>query len=307
MLGFQVMGSSFAKLLPIAAAIGVAASPQGLSAQSTTIPSFVLVDAGAENDAVREAPEFRTIETSSEQEDAPAKAGSLQAPDRDFTLILAPYVWIPNVTGDIGLGAQGIPLDLDAGDLLDVFDFGGLIRAEIRHKSGWGLSVDHIFADLGAGVDIVIGDVGADIDAGITEVAISRRFENGADAFDVYAGVRHWNADLDVAVDTFLISTNIVTGDEWTDPIVGVRYLHPVSRRWRLITQADIGGFGAGSEFTWNAVAGVSYAASDSAQFQVVYRSLNVDRQGPPIGAGSSPVDLDLTIQGPLIGFAFRF
>ena len=103
-----------------------------------------------------------------------------------------------------------------------------------------------------------------------------------------------------------MFSGNITVGDSWTDPLVGVRYLHPISPRWRLIAQGDVGGFGAGSEFSWNTAFGVSYATSDHMQFQIVYRTLSVDRESPGIGGGS-PVDVAITISGPLIGFAFRF
>lgn len=226
--------------------------------------------------------------------------------DDDFTVILAPYVWVPTVSGDIGLGAQGIPLNLDAGDLFDVFEVGGLIRGEVRHTSGWGVSADYIFADLGTSFDILIGDADADVSAGILELAVNRRINSGADAIDIYAGVRRWDADVDVDIETFFFRGNITVGDQWTDPLVGVRYLHPLSPRWRVIAQGDIGGFGVGSEFSWNAAVGVSYATSDHMQFQIVYRTLSVDRESPGLDGGS-PVDVDLTISGPLIGLAFRF
>ena len=235
-----------------------------------------------------------------------ADAAGLVPEGRDFTFIVAPYVWIPTVTGDIGLGAQGIPLNLNAGDLLDVFEFGGLIRGEVRHKSGWGVSVDHIFADLGTGFDILIGDVDASIDAAITEVAVIRRIESGRDSFEPYAGIRHWNADVTAEIQSFFFNGTVEVGDKWTDPIVGLRYLHPMGERWRLIAQGDIGGFGAGSKFSWNAATGASYALSRRSQFQIVYRVLSVDRESPAIGGGS-PVDLDLSISGPLIGFAYQF
>ena len=224
----------------------------------------------------------------------------------DLTFIVSPYVWIPTVTGDIGVGAQGLQFELDAGDLLDVFEFGGLIRGEIRHKSGWGVSVDHIFADLGAGVDILIGDVDAEIDAGITEIAVVRRIDLDRHALDAYAGIRHWNADVDVAIETIFFNDTIRTGDAWIDPMIGARYLHTVSSDWRLIAQGDIGGFGVGADFSWNAAVGASYDASENLSLQLVYRVLSVDRESPAIGGGS-PVDLNITIQGPLIGLAYRF
>ncbi|QIQ86392.1 hypothetical protein [Erythrobacter sp.] len=226
--------------------------------------------------------------------------------DKDLTFIVSPYVWIPTVTGNIGTSAQGLDFALDAGDLLDVFEFGGLIHGEARHKSGWGISTDYIFANLGAGVDIVIGDVDADIDAEVLELTLVRRIDAGSDAIDLYAGIRRWDADVAIAIETFFFDDTIVTGDEWTDPIVGARYQHEFARDWRLLVQGDIGGFGAGSEFSWNAVAGVSHSLSDKASLQLVYKTLSVDRQSPAIGNGP-PIDLDITITGPLIGFAYRF
>ncbi|MEQ8410694.1 MAG: hypothetical protein RIB52_03970 [Erythrobacter sp.] len=226
--------------------------------------------------------------------------------DKDLTFIVSPYVWIPTVTGNIGTSAQGLDFALDAGDLLDVFEFGGLIHGEVRHKSGWGVSTDYIFANLGTGVDIVIGDVDADIDAEVLELTLVRRIDAGSDAIDLYAGIRRWDADVAIAIDTFFFDDTIVTGDEWTDPIVGARYQHEFARDWRVLVQGDIGGFGAGSDFSWNAVAGVSHSLSDRASIQLVYKTLSVDRQSPAIGDGP-PIDLDITISGPLIGFAYRF
>lgn len=241
------------------------------------------------------------------QPDFPVQAvASQENSGKEITFILSPYVWIPTVTGDISVGTQDLRFELDAGDLLKVFEFGGLIRGELRHESGWGLSADYVFADLGAGVDIVIGNVDADIKANILELAVVRRVPLDQHSLDVYGGIRRWDADLEIAIETFFFDDVIVTGDEWVDPIVGARYLHTLSPKWRLIAQADIGGFGAGSEFTWNGVAGASLAVSDKAQFQLVYRALGVNRKSPGPN-GSAPVDLNLTIQGPLIGFAYRF
>lgn len=240
------------------------------------------------------------------EETAPAVAPPAQQKEDDFTVIVSPYVWIPTVTGKIGTSAQGLDFRLDAGDLLDVFEFGGLIHGEVRHKSGWGLATDYIFANLGTGVDIVIGNVDADIDAEVHELTIVRRIDLDRHALDIYGGIRRWDADVAIAIETFFFDDTIVTGDEWVDLIIGARYQHEVSRKWKLLFQGDIGGFGAGSDFSWNAVAGASYSLSDKASFQLVWKTLSVDRKSPAIGNGA-PIDLDITITGPLIGFAYRF
>ncbi len=237
-----------------------------------------------------------------EQEAPPAS----DAQDKHFTFVVSPYVWVPTVTGNIGTSAQGLDFALDAGDLLEVFEFGGLIHGEVRHKSGWGVSTDYIFANLGTGVDILIGDVDADIDAEVMELTLVRRIDMDRHSLDLYGGIRRWDADVEIAITTAFFDSTIVTGDEWIDPIVGARYQHQLSRRWRLLFQGDIGGFGAGSDFTWNAVAGASYSLSDKASFQLVFKSLSVNRKSPAIGNGA-PIDLDIAITGPLIGFAYRF
>ena len=225
----------------------------------------------------------------------------------DFTFIVSPYVWMPVVDGQVG-GTEPGALDftIDTGDLLDAFDFGGLIHGEVRHKSGWGVSVDYMFADLSTGGSIGIGDLTTVVDANILEVTVLRRVDLGDNALDLYGGIRRWDSEVVVDVDIPVIGFDILTGDTWTDPIVGARYQHAISSKWQLLVQGDIGGFGADSDFTWHAVGGINYALSQRASVQLVYKRLSVERQSPRIGGGP-PVDLDLTVQGPLIGFAYRF
>lgn len=240
-------------------------------------------------------------EVQPQQADVSGDGGS-----REVTFIVSPYVWIPTVSGDIDVGTQGIQFELDAGDLLDVFEFGGLIRGEMRHSSGWGLAVDYVFADLGADVSILIGDVAADIDASILEATVVRRVQSGQDPIDIYGGIRRWDAAIKADITIPFLSTTIETGDDWVDPIIGARYQHSISRRWRILGQLDVGGFGIGSDFTWNAALGVSYAAWENTSFQLVYRTLSVDRQSGATDAMPG-VGLEIVVQGPLIGFAYQF
>ncbi|WP_086608359.1 outer membrane beta-barrel protein [Erythrobacter donghaensis] len=237
-------------------------------------------------------------------EDTPSRRENRE---KDFTFILSPYVWMPVVAGKVG-GTEPGALDftIDTGDLLEAFNFGGLIHGEVRHKSGWGVAVDYMFADLSTGGSIGIGDLTTTVDASILEVTVLRRVDLGDNALDLYGGIRRWDSDVVVDVDIPVIGFDILTGDTWTDPIVGARYQHRLSRKWQVLVQGDIGGFGADSDFTWHAVAGVDYTLSQRASVQLVYKRLSVERQSPRIGGGA-PVDLDLTVQGPLIGFAYRF
>lgn len=226
---------------------------------------------------------------------------------RDLTLVINPYLWMPVVDGQVGgIEPGALAFKLDTGDLLDAFDFGGLIHAELHHASGWGLSVDYMFADLSTGGSIGAGAIDTVVDASILEVTVLRRVPLGEDTLDLYGGIRRWDSEVVVDVDLPLLGFDILTGDTWTDPIVGARYGHPLSANWTLVVQGDVGGFGVDSDFTWHAVGGFSYALSRRASMQLVYKRLTVERQSPRIGGGP-PVDLDLTVEGPLLGVAWQF
>lgn len=239
-------------------------------------------------------------------QDPPAILPETKADGDDLTFIISPYLWLPVVNGDVGGTEPGaISFEVDTGDLLGAFESGGLIHGELRHGSGWGVSIDYMVADLSNTSDIgVVLDTR--VDAAIFEATVLRRIALGRHSLDAYAGMRRWASDVVVDVSAGPIGIEILTGDTWTDPILGARYHHAISDRWQLLVQGDVGGFGIDSDFTWHAVAGASYAAGSRTSLHIVYKRLSVSRQSPRIGGGP-PVDLDLTVQGPLVGFSWRF
>jgi hypothetical protein len=71
------------------------------------------------------------------------------------------------------------------------------------------------------------------------------------------------------------------SGDlEWVDPVVGTRLRHQFASGSEFNLEGDVGSFGAGSEFSWQAVAtyGFDVNAFGTAMRSVVgYRALSVD------------------------------
>ena len=244
---------------------------------------------------------------------APALAASYLAtndtPDKgpNWTFAFNPYAWIANVGGTIDTSGTRVDLDVSSSDLLDIFEVGGLLAAELFHKSGWGLKVDYIFADLGFGGRFLGGTTDFNVGADILDVTAGRKFDFDHGTLLVYAGIRSWNTRLGVNVDTFLFDTQLDLEDNWIDPLVGLRYSHQIAPGWRVVGQGDIGGFGAGSEFSWQIGLGVVYDASKHWSFQLYYRRLDLKRDSPPPFADSASVEVDITVQGPLIGVGYRF
>jgi hypothetical protein len=84
------------------------------------------------------------------------------------------------------------------------------------------------------------------------------------------------------------------------DPVIGARTFIPLSERFSVQAQADIGGFGVGAEFTWSAQATVNYIYNDRLSVSLGYKVLDVDYED-----GGHVYDVRLS--GPVMGATYRF
>ena len=79
-----------------------------------------------------------------------------------------------------------------------------------------------------------------------------------------------------------------------------------VAEDWFLTARGDVGGFGVGSDFSWNAQAGVGYEVSTLFTLVAQYRALGVDFNNDKAGTADYLL-YDTITHGPLVGFVFRF
>jgi len=92
----------------------------------------------------------------------------------------------------------------------------------------------------------------------------------GSTAFDLLAGARYWHQEVDVSAD--LTATLALSGPlgltlsgsraiaksgsvDWVDPFVGARLRQQLAAGQEFVVRGDVGGFGAGSQFSWQAIA----------------------------------------------------
>ena len=142
-------------------------------------------------------------------------------------------------------------------------------------------------------------------------------------ALDLIVGARYWNLQADLTlniVDEIDIpalglrregSRAIADGGtvEWVDPLVGLRLRHEFADGGELFVRADVGGFGVGSDFSWNAIAGYSWECQckpfgTTMRGVIGYRALYTDYTE---GAGNRRFEWDMTIFGPVVGASFLF
>lgn len=122
---------------------------------------------------------------------------------------------------------------------------------------------------------------------------------------DVLAGLRAWHYKLSASVtlDVPIVGPLRLSHTEresWVDPIVGGRVRYGFAPRWSVIGYADVGGFGTGSDLTWQAFGTVNYQASEHIFLSAGYRHMEVDYD-------NGSVKLDMEMSGPLLGATWRF
>jgi hypothetical protein len=164
------------------------------------------------------------------------------------------------------------------------------------------------------------------IQSGISyEVARWERAPGSFTAVDVLGSARYWNQDVDlslrltgtIAADLqqlglkFNRSRSVVvahSGDlEWVDPVVGGRIRHQIAPGQNLRLEGDIGGFGAGSEFSWQVVGVYSFhtaAFGIPLHADLGYRALSVDySETGRFGKNG----LNAVQHGPVMGITFNW
>lgn len=143
---------------------------------------------------------------------------------------------------------------------------------------------------------------------------------NSSTALDLYAGARAWwqHADARFAIagttntaDLTLIDNNTLSAEgsvTWVDPIIGARLSHQFSPAWSLLVSGDVGGFGAGSKFSWQTIGVLSYEFSQSKPVtwsgMLGYKALFVDYTQ---GSGLTHYEYEMTMHGPILGITAQF
>ncbi len=156
---------------------------------------------------------------------------------------------------------------------------------------------------------------------GIYEAARWSHSPGSFTAVDALLGLRYWNNSVTASLDTVITadlynlgferSRDIAVAKsgnlEWVDPVIGVRVRHQFTPTQTAFLRGDVGGFGLGSQFSWQAVAAYAYAWQfDGYQLAATlgYRALAANYT---TGAGIDTRGIDLVLHGPLIGFSIKF
>lgn len=255
----------------------------------------------------------------------------------------ASYGWLMSVSGSVTARGQTVDTNASFIDLVQKSNsLVGLMGYFEADKGKAGVYLDIVYTDLSFGANntsyrnpiaglkittsssaalnykLFIAEVG-----GVYELARWRHAEGSSTAVDGVLGFRYWNnsiaADFEVTgnVDfsrlhldrSFGLAVANTGTVQWVDPVFGVRVRHQFSPHQQITARGDIGGFGLGSQFSWQAVAVYSYAWDLDGGRQIAallgFRALGVNYTAA--SGGADAMAINETLYGPVIGVSYRF
>jgi hypothetical protein len=232
---------------------------------------------------------------------AAAQAAPPERPSFDLTL----YGWLQSLDGRVGAGPLTASVESSFSNTIDKADTVVPFMGRAEGRAGrFGLFVDAAYVSLGFD-NVSVGPFAARADSsllvvdfgGTAEVAAGR---DGLWALDALAGGRVTSIRNEIGL---IGGPSVSQRASWFEPFVGMRLRGRFAERWEYAVQADIGGFGVGSDFAWQALATVGYRFSllgADATALVGYRALSQDYT-------DGRFRWDMTLYGPVLGVTLRF
>jgi hypothetical protein len=220
-----------------------------------------------------------------------------------WQLTFTPYLWVPSIKGRVGVRGEVAEVDRSFGEIFDELDLGFMGGLEARRDRWVGrLDVFYVSTVDESAVPLsgaAVGDVVVTQDQTMLQpeagYSLLARPWGGVDGL---IGARFWHlsADLSLSSGGTLLSEESGRTD-WVDGTVGFRIRVRPESGVRLFAKGDVGG--GGSNFTWQALAGVGLDFAKCCSAIVAYRHLDVDYESDLV------VD-DVYLTGPAIGVEFH-
>ena len=252
-----------------------------------------------------------------------------------WTFRFVPYGWLTSMRGTQTVRGRSVKVDASFIDIVEESDTLVALMGDFEARFGrFALLADLVWSKIGfdrgavrsraltPGITGTIGaSLGLDVEMAILESGVAYEVaRSGPLAIDILGGVRYWYQKADLSLS---LAAGVDVGDlevvgfrgiarsgsvDWLDPVIGARFRYAVLPGHNLFLRGDIGGFGAGSEFSWQAIGGYSFdfAIYHGVTFSGVvgYRALYVDYAR---GEGRRRYEFDMLQHGPVLGISARF
>jgi len=225
-----------------------------------------------------------------------------------------PYLFASGLHGSTGTQQVTADINTAFGDIVRNLDKGLMGTLEVR-RDRWGIILDGLYFKLRdqgarswegpAGIGSATGDLDVTTTMQMYQLSAAYRLGGGVPTDLVVAG-RTTRLDLDLNLVTTtggLLPGNtrsLSASQSWWDPVVGVRVTLPFAEHWSAMLYGDIGGFGVGSDLTYQALAGINWQLFEHVSAKAGYRYIyqNYENNG---------FVWKMAAYGPYLGVGIRF
>jgi hypothetical protein len=214
------------------------------------------------------------------------------------------YMMFPNMKGETTVASlPEVEVDADEGDILGNLKFGGMFYLEATNDN-WAISSDFIYMKLNQGLSTtrLIKSGSVTMEELAWEVDGLKRVTPWLEA-----GLGGRLVSLNVGIDATGTLNEVHEGSAsktWYDPVIVMRTQGAIKDKWLLQFRGDVGGFGVGSDFSWQIQANAGYRFSKLFQTTIGYRYIGIDYDK---GEGAERFLYNIDTYGWVVHFGFNF
>lgn len=246
----------------------------------------------------------------------PAAAGEADLVSDQWQVQVTPYLWALSIDGDVAVRGIESSQSVTFSDILSDLNVALMMEGEAR-KGRLGLYANAIYSKLSdsdntgsirirSNAETVWAGAGLYYRLGPWPLSPGAGASGPAVVVDPYGGARYTylNAELKLRDG----GPQVEQDKQWVDPVVGLRTIWLLGPTWSVTVLGDIGGFGVGSDFSWQAAGMLGYRfglfGDDNARVLAGYRALYQDYK---TGSGDNEFKWDVTVHGPMLALAIDF
>ena len=241
-------------------------------------------------------------------QNGPTPVSAQEANQKKWHFLAQPYLMFPYMDGETGIGENLIlPVDATAGDIFSNLQMGAMIYLEAQTEK-WTITSDIVYMKLNQDVTpgIIVSQGNVTVKQFIWEATGLYRLTPWLE-LGVGGRLNYLQTSVDLLINLIPEGTEEATGRQhktWYDPILVTRFKTDINNKWLFQARGDLGGFGVGSKFTWQAQGYVGYRFNKLFQLTGGYRIISID-----YSSGEPPKDFVFNMKefGPVIQFGFNF
>lgn len=237
-------------------------------------------------------------------------AYSQEPTGKTWNFKVEPYLMAPFMKGPVGIAnLPNVELDASAADIFGNLKGAFMLYTEANNGQ-WAIAADFVYMKLQQ--DIQPGNLvtGGEVTFNETIFALEGYYrflpwlEAGLGGRVVSMGGDMTVTRTELGPNDDPITSQASIKKSWFDPVLLVRATLPDSDKWIGEFKADFGGFGIGSDVTYQFQAYGGYRFSRLFQASVGYRILGIDYES---GTGADRFLYNVTTSGPVLRLGFNF